>query len=142
MPFGLTYSIAIMRMHLSWRLRARRACVGVAYRQVRRVEIVFAGDPNQGEQGVAAGVREGRPHLMRRRRFTDRAYRPVGRDPFSGRMGEDRGQANKAGILVDRSCLHGRDLVLAERLANNVEPSRKRCIAKRAIAFPREWRSF
>ena len=53
-------------------------------------------------------------------------------------MGEHRGQANEAGILIDRGCLHGRDLVLAQRFANDVEPGRKRCIAKRAIAFPRE----
>jgi hypothetical protein len=36
-------------------------------------------------------------------------------------MGEDRGQANKAGILVDRGCLHSRDLVLTQGLAHNVE---------------------
>ena len=96
MPFGLAGSIASLPIHLSWRLGAWGACVIGGDRQVRRVEIVFAGNPDEGEQGITPGVGEGGAHLMRRRSFADRAYRPVGRDPFSGRMGEDRGEPNEA----------------------------------------------
>ena len=56
-------------------------------------------------------------------------------------MREHRGEANESGVLVDRGRLHRRDLVLAERLANDIEPAGERRIAERAIAFPGEWRA-
>ena len=62
--------------------------------KVRCIEIVFAGNSNQREQGIASGIGEGSAHLVGRRRFADRADRPVGRYPFPGRMGENRGQAD------------------------------------------------
>jgi hypothetical protein len=37
-------------------------------------------------------------------------------------MGENGGQSNESGLIVDRGGLHGGDLVLAKRLANNIKP--------------------
>src|SRR5580704_17062241 len=53
-------------------------------------------------------------------------------------MGEHSGQSNKA--LVDRRGLHGRDLVLAQRLADDVEPAGERGIAESAVTFLWRWR--
>src|SRR5262249_37456813 len=100
MQFGLSRSIARMPIYLSCRLCARRARVIVGDRQIWRIKIVFASDPNEGEQGITSVVCERGAHLMRRCSFADRAYRPVGRDPLSRRMGEDRGETNEARIRV------------------------------------------
>ena len=56
-------------------------------------------------------------------------------------MCEHRGQPNEPGLIVDRGGLHGRDLVLAQCLANDVEPTGERGITERPIGLPREWRS-
>src|SRR3984893_8946153 len=54
-------------------------------------------------------------------------------------MGEHRGEANEP-RLVDRRGLHGRDLMLAQRLADDIEPARERGIAERPVALPWKWR--
>ena len=45
-------------------------------------------------------------------------------------MGQHRGETDEAGGLVDRGGLDGRDLMLAQGLAHDVEPARQRGIAK------------
>ena len=48
-----------------------------------RVEIVLARDAGQGEQGVAARVRERRPHASWSRRLADWADGPLGGQPYT-----------------------------------------------------------
>ena len=50
--------------------------------------------------------------------LADRAHGPVGADPLSRGMGEHRGEPNKT-RLIDRRGLQGRDLMLAQRLADD-----------------------
>jgi hypothetical protein len=42
-------------------------------------------------------------------------------------------------VLVDRRGLHRRDLVLAQRLADDVEPAGERSITEGPVVLPREW---
>src|SRR5260370_3077168 len=56
-------------------------------------------------------------------------------------MSENGGQLNEARVLVDRRGLHGRDLMLAQRLADDIESVRERGIAERPIALPWKRRS-
>ena len=44
---------------------------------IRRIEVVFPGDPHQREQRVAPGVGQGSAHPMRRRRLARRTHRPI-----------------------------------------------------------------
>jgi len=41
--------------------------LGRFVRKVGRVEIVFSGNPDQGEQGIAPGIGQGSPHPLRGR---------------------------------------------------------------------------
>src|SRR5262245_34490516 len=50
-------------------------------------------------------------------------------------MGEHGGQVDHAGCWIDGGCLHRCDLVLAERLAHDIEPAREWCIAESAFGF-------
>ncbi len=106
--------------------------------EIRRIEIILPGNPDQREQGIPPGIGERRAHPMRRGRIADRAHRPFRRHPFAGGMGEHGRQSNEAGVLIDRRGLHGRDLVPAQALADDVEPARKRCIAEGPVALSRE----
>src|ERR1700692_957119 len=54
-------------------------------------------------------------------------------------MGQHRRQANEP-RLIDRRGLHGRDLMLAQGLADDIEATREGGIAERPIAFPWERR--
>jgi hypothetical protein len=67
--------------------------------QIRGIEIILTGNPNQGEQGIAPGIGEGGSHSMRGGGLSDRADRPVRGDPFAGRMGKHRGQAGQPSQL-------------------------------------------
>ena len=58
---------------------------------------------------------------MRRRGLADRADRPIRRHPFSRCVGQNGGEADQPGFVVDRRRLHGCDLVPAKRLADDVE---------------------
>ena len=69
------------------------------------------------------------------RRFADAADWPVRRDPFSGSVGEDGGEPDDPGGLIDRGALHGRDLMLAQRLADDVKPAQQRSIAERSFCY-------
>ena len=59
-----------------------------------------------------AKVRERFTHPLWRRRFADRAYRPVRRDPFAGGMGQKRRQPDLTAFVVDGGGLDRGDLVL------------------------------
>ncbi len=116
---------------LRWRSAAHRtarghrfgACAAFLLRarvEVRRIEVVFSRDANQREQRVSAGVGQCSSHSVRGRRIRQPADRPIGRDPLSRRVGENRGQADGAGRGIDGGGLDGRDLLLAQGLTNNV----------------------
>ena len=109
--------------------------------EVRRVEIVLAGNAYQRKQRVAPGIGQGCAHPVRRRGLAGGTHRPVRGDPFTGGVGQQRGQLDLALGLVDRGGLDGGDLVLAEALAHDVEPAGERSIAKRPLPLPRERRA-
>ena len=108
-----------------------------AFVKVGRVEIVFACDAHKGEEGVASGVGERRSHPTRRRRLGNRADRPFRRQPLARRMGERRGETDEPRLLVDRRRLDGCDLMTAEGLPHDIEPTRERRIAKGLIMITR-----
>ena len=91
---------------------------GIAKRRRRRneigsIEIILAGDTNEGEQGVAAGIGEGRAHAMRGCGLTDGTDWPIGCNPFSGRMGQHGRQIDDPRGIVDGRRLDRGDLMLA-----------------------------
>src|SRR5262249_12952216 len=88
-----------------------------------RIQIVLTGNTAQREQGITAGIGEGCTHAMGCRGFADRTDRPIRCYPFSRGMGEDRAEPDNPTRLVNRGGLHGRDLMLAQGLAHNVEPA-------------------
>ena len=77
------------------------------------IDIILASNTDQREQRVTPGIGQCRPHAMGRCRFADATYRPIRRNPFAGRMRQDRAEPDDAGIVVDGSGLHGGDLMLA-----------------------------
>ena len=70
--------------------------------EVRRIEIVLAGDPDQREQGIAPGIGQRRAHPMGSCRLAGRADRPVGGDPFAGGVDQGGRQLDQTGLPVDR----------------------------------------
>src|SRR5271169_3843212 len=92
--------------------------------KIRCIEVIFAGNPDKGEQGIAPRVGESGSHPSRGGRVGDSADRPIRGDPLSRRMGQYGRQVDGAGSLIDGSRLHGCDFVLAQGLANNVEAAR------------------
>ena len=111
----------------SWCRRGGR-CV-----EIRGIDIVFTGDPNQREEGIAPGIGQRRTHSVRCCCLADGADRPVRGDPFPRRMCQNRRKIDDAGVLVDRSSLHGGDLMLAQGLAHDLEPAGQRRIAERPL---------
>ena len=109
---GIAFSFHLIRFWPRWQ-------------KIRGVEIVFSGDADEGEQGVAPGIGEGRPHAMRLRRIGNGTDRPVRRNPFAGRVREHCREINGPGRLIDRRRLHRGDLMLTECLAHYVEAARQ-----------------
>src|SRR5207302_77599 len=68
----------VVAVRAGWLIRSRGAV------EVRRVEVVLAGDSHEGEKRIAAGVGQRRPHALRTCHVGDRADWPVGGDPFAG----------------------------------------------------------
>src|SRR5262249_31287643 len=62
--------------------------------------------------------------------LADRTDWPIRGNPFSRSMCQNCAESHDADTLVYRGGLHGRDLMLAQRLAHNIEPARERCIAE------------
>ena len=56
-------------------------------------------------------------------------------------MGEHRGEPYEPGRCIDRGGLDGRNLMLAQRLANDVESARQRGIAEGAVGLAGERRA-
>ena len=61
-------------------LRPRRLLPGRS--EIGRIEVVFAGNADQGEQGIAPGVGQCRAHPVRGGGLADGADRPIRGDPF------------------------------------------------------------
>ena len=106
--------------------------------EIRRIEVIFPGNPDQREEGVSAGIGERRAHALRRAGVADRANRPIRRQPFTGSVGEHGRQSYQASVLIDLGRLHSRDLMPAQALAHDFKTARQRRIAERPVGFPRE----
>ena len=52
------------------------------YREIGRIEIIFAGNADQREQRIAPGIGQGRPHPARGRGLGYGTDRPIRGDPF------------------------------------------------------------
>ena len=65
--------------------------------------------------------------------LADRADRPIRGDPFARGVSQHRRQIDDAGGLIERGGLDGRDLMLAERLAHDIEPACERGIAEQPL---------
>ncbi len=84
------------------------------------IQVILTGDPNQSEQGIAAGIGQSCAHALRVRHFSNRADWPIGGDPFARSMRQHGGQIDHPGRVIDGGGLHRGDLMLAERLAHDV----------------------
>src|SRR5262249_40348186 len=67
---------------------------------------------------------------MGSRGVADRADRPIRGNPFSRGMRKNRTESDDTDRFVNRSGLHGRDLVLAQGLAHDIKTARQRRVAK------------
>ena len=123
-----TRSRSIILLTTAWltgaTIRLVRCCRPVrSGREVGRIEIILAGDTYKREESIASSVCQCRAHTVWGRGLADRANRPVRGDPLARRMRQNRGEVDDAAGLVDRGCLHNGDLMLAEDLADAVEPA-------------------
>jgi hypothetical protein len=94
--------------------------MGQAAIEIRRVEVVFAGNPDQGEQSIAPGIGEGGSHPVRAGGLGDRADRPVRGNPLARRMRQGDGQPDQTGRVIDRGGLHRRNLMPTQGLADPI----------------------
>src|SRR5207253_3354179 len=99
------------------------ACGPVAAVEVWGIEIILTGNADEGEERIPARIGERRPHPMGGRRIGKRAHRPVGGEPFARRVGKNRREPDEPRLLVDFGRLHGSDLVPAQSLTYDVEPT-------------------
>ncbi len=104
-------------------LRISIACGSL---EIRRIEIILAGNPDQRKKRVPSCVGEWGPHATRGGNFTDRANRPVGGN-HSRRVRQHRGEIDEASGLINRRGLHGGNFVLGQHFAANA-----RCYGCRA----------
>jgi hypothetical protein len=89
-------------------------------REIRRIHVVLAGDPDQDEEGIAPGIGQCRAHPMRGIGVAGCTDRPVRGQPFAGGMRQYRGQPDQPALLVDCGALDGGNLMLAETLADQI----------------------
>ena len=107
-------------------------------RQVRSIKVILTSDADKREQAIASGVGQGRSHMLGRCRICDWADRPIGRDPLSGCVGEDRRQSHESGLGIDRGRLHRRYLMPAKAFTHEIKPAREGGIAKDTVARRRD----
>ena len=131
LPVEQGFAVRRSARHFLRQFASQALCLVGWPREVGRIEVILAGNPDKREEGVTAGIGERRTPPMRG--LADGADWPVGGNPFSGSMGQDGRQIDRAGGLVDGGRLHGSDLVLSQGLAHDVEPARQRRIAKRLL---------
>ena len=81
--------------------------------EIRCIQIIFTGNTDQREQGIASRIGQGRTHPLRPLSSRNRADRPVRCNPFPGGMRQNCVEPDDASGLVNRGRLDGRDLVLA-----------------------------
>jgi hypothetical protein len=55
--------------------------------EIRRIDIILAGDADEGEESIAARIGKGCPHPMGCGPVGNAADRPIGGNPFARRMG-------------------------------------------------------
>src|SRR3954471_10288315 len=119
------------RAFVSWRRWRARTIT-----KIWRIQIVLASNPDQREQGVTAGVGQRRAHALGIGSFGDGTDRPIRCDPFAGGVRKRGGQIDHPGGLVDGGGLHGRNLMLPQRLAHDVEATGERRITEATLPLP------
>ena len=102
--------------------------------QIRRIEIILAGNPDQRKKRVSSRVGECGTHAAWRGNFTDGAHGPIRGDPLSRCVRQYCREIDEASRLINRRGLHGRNFVLAQDFAHDLEPAGKRCVAKRLLS--------
>ena len=108
-------------LHLSccWLRRWHR------HTDIRRIKIVLTCNTDQREQGIASGIGERGAHAVRMGNVRNRTDRPLRGNPFAGSMSEHGGQLDHSRGLIHARRLNDRNLLLAERLANDFESAGK-----------------
>src|SRR5262249_58419060 len=109
--------------------------------QVGRIEVVLARDADQREQRVTPGVGQRRAHSMWARRVRNAADWPVRGDPLARLVREHGCEIYGPARAVDGCGLYRRDLVLAQRLADDIEAARERGVAEAAGSLSRPIRT-
>ena len=95
-------------------------CVGGI--QIGGIKIILPGNADQGEQGIAPGISQRRPHPMRSGGLANGADGPIRGDPLSRGVGQYGGQIDDPGGLVDGRGLDRGDLMLARVLRTISSP--------------------
>ena len=114
--------MAVARLSVAGRMGCGLANLEVQDGQIRGIEIVLPGNPNQGEQRIAPGIGEGGAHAVWSCRLSDRTHRPFRRHPFAGGVRQHGGQLNKPRLFLDSGGLHHRNLMLAQAFAHDLKP--------------------
>ena len=65
--------------------------------EIRRIEIIFPGNPDQREEGISSGIGQRGAHALRRAGVANWANRPIRRQPFTGGVGEHVRQWHRTG---------------------------------------------
>src|SRR3984893_13007420 len=107
---------------------------GWRHAEIRPIKIILARNTDDREQRIAAGIRQCRAHALGVSSFGHGTDRPIGGYPLARSMGQHGGQIDYA--TLNRGRLNGRDLMLTERLAYDVETARERGIAEAALPLP------
>ena len=108
--------LSAWRAFVSWRRRRARTVTKIGC-----IQIVLAGDADEREQGISAGVGQRCAHALRIGSLGYGADRPIRCDPLAGGVGQHGGQIDHAAGLIDGGGLDRGDLVLPQRLAHDVE---------------------
>src|SRR6516164_2958782 len=76
-------------------------------RKIRRIEIIFTGNADQREQGIASRIGQGRTHPLRPLSLRNRADRPIRGNPLFGGMRQNCAEPNNASRFINRGGLNG-----------------------------------
>jgi hypothetical protein len=71
------------------------------HHKIGRIQVVLAGDADEREPGVTAGVGEGRTHALGIGSFGHGTDRPIRCDPFAGGVRKRGGEIDDADRMID-----------------------------------------
>ena len=69
-------------------------------RQIRRIQIILAGNADERKQRIPPGIGQCRAHAMWGGRVADGTDRPIGGNPFSRSMGQNRAEPDDPDGLI------------------------------------------